>query len=445
MDDFLAESLNTILPTQHNVELTDMVDSMTPMMHGDVSNVVVHTTTGDDPYHIMTLDHDGAKEVHVFKNMTDIGRLGGPQSAMPLLSTAISFAKPHLDAGGTVRLLAHPDAKDSYGKLLALHRDAKNYNITPLEGHIGPDWTEKSGWSITAKEPAKSRLNEFLEANRDILTDVILEEVHPQIEAAAKGAYTPSRLANVSKTIRNLLKTGADTGLQDSKPKKGSSRAVYFPTEPAHVTIDGAQTNMPHVMKVAFHGTLDSHTEDKKDHGLLGESQNRHEVGASQDYATLKKNPDGSFRHNPEGFLPPLLSKSDNHEYISVGRVEPLKSGEFRSLTKNEDFPKGISHKEFYDAVNKNWQESNGQNHYSSISEEKLEKVSEHPLVNRAIDFSLGTDTHPADFNPRNLGVWTHPVTGEKHIVASDAGFSRFVAKRYHDARMNQMRKQRGY
>jgi hypothetical protein len=241
------------------------------------------------------------------------------------------------------------------------------------------------------------------------------------------------------------LKTGADTGLQDSKPKKGSSRAVYFPTEPANVTIDGTQTTMPHVMKVAFHGALDSHTPDKTEHGLLGESQNSHEVGASHDYATLKKNPDGSFRHNPEGFLPPLLSSSDKHEYISVGRVEPLKTGDFRSLTKNEEFPKGISHQEFFDAVNKHWQESNGQRHYSSISEEKLEHVSEHPLVNRAIDFSLGTDTHPDDFNKRNLGVWAHPVTGEKHIVASDAGFSRFVAKRYQDARKNQMRKQRGY
>jgi hypothetical protein len=445
MDDFLAESLNTILPTQHNDELTDMVSSMTPMMHGDVSNVVVHTTTGDDPYHIMTLDHDGAKEVHVFKNMTDMGLVGGTKSAMPLLSTAISFVKPHLATGGTVRLLAHPDMKESYSKMLALHRDAKNYNITPLEGQIGPDWTEKSGWSITAKEPAKSRLNEFLEANRDILDGVLVEEVHPQIEAAAQGAYTPSRLANVSKTIRNLLKTGADTGLQDSKPKKGSSRAVYFPTEPANVTIDGTQTTIPHVMKVAFHGALDSHTPDKTEHGLLGESQNRHEVGASNDYATLKKNPDGSFRHNPEGFLPPLLSSSDKHEYISVGRVEPLKSGDFRSLTKNEEFPKGISHQEFFDAVNKHWQESNGQRHYSSISEEKLEHVSEHPLVNRAIDFSLGTDTHPGDFNKRNLGVWTHPVTGEKQIVASDAGFSRFVAQRYQNARKNQMRKQRGY
>ena len=442
MDDFLAESLNTVLPTAPNKELTDMVSSMTPMMHGDVKNVEIHTTQDDDPHHIMMLDHDGVKEVHVFKNMTDVGRVGGKKSAMKLLSTAVNFVKPHLESGGSVRILAHPDMKDSYAKMLSLHRDAKNYSITPIENHVGPDWQEKSGWLVT-KLSKPSRLMEFLEANRDLLTNVILEEVHPDIEKAAEGSYTPNRLKNIGSTIRRLLANGEDTGLQDSKPKKGSSRAVYFPKEPAKVTIDGHETPMPHVMKVAFHGSLDKHTTDGE--GLLGESQNSHEIGMSQDYATLRENHDGSFRHNPEGFLHPLISASKNHEYISVGRVEPLKSGEFRNLTKTKEFPKGISHDEFYHAVNKNWKESNGQKHYSGMSDEHLDKVSEHPLVNRAIDFSLNSDTDPGDFNKRNMGVWTHPVTGEKQIVASDAGFSRQVARRYQAARKNQTRKVRGY
>ena len=34
-----------------------------------------------------------------------------------------------------------------------------------------------------------------------------------------------------------------------------------------------------------------------------------------------------------------------------------------------------------------------------------------------------------------NMGVWTHPVSGEQHIVARDHGFNEDVMKAYKEAR----------
>lgn len=282
-------------------------------------------------------------------------------------------------------------------------------------------------------------LNEFLEANKDILTNAILEEVHPDIIAAASGTWSKGRLANVSRTIRNLLKSGADTGLTDDKPKKGSSRAVFIPKEHADVKIDGHQVKIPHVLKVAFHGTLDSHTTDG--YGLLGESQNEHEVGVSNHFSMLRPIGQGEYETNHEGFLPPLLDHGENHEWMSVGKVSKIGAGDFRNLTKTEDFPKGISHNEFYHSLNHHWYQSNGASYWGgSHTKERLDKLGDHPLVDRAFRFCLDTDTRPEDFYKGNMGIWEHPVTGEKHIVTSDAGFSKHVARRYQDARKNQSR-----
>jgi len=41
----------------------------------------------------------------------------------------------------------------------------------------------------------------------------------------------------------------------------------------------------------------------------------------------------------------------------------------------------------------------------------------------------------PHDYgNIKNLGAWTHPGTGQKHIVARDHGFSENVMKAYRRA-----------
>ena len=63
----------------------------------------------------------------------------------------------------------------------------------------------------------------------------------------------------------------------------------------------------------------------------------------------------------------------------------------------------------------------------------------------KAISFTLDTTTHPADFAKRNMGVWSHPVSGGKHIVLSDYGASEDVLKEYRKAQIKHMQSSRNY
>jgi hypothetical protein len=179
---------------------------------------------------------------------------------------------------------------------------------------------------------------------------------------------------------------------------------------------------------------------------LLGEHQNLVEADnySAQHHSILRPTHDDAkgnnthFETNTEsGVLPPLLGSHPEGQHIHVGRVAKLGPGEFRGLTKTEGFPKGISHTEFYDAINEHYYAAHGQKHYGTTPQSRIEKVQEHPLVEKFHNFIASTGGHPGDYNPRNLGTWTHPHTGEKHIVASDYGFSTEVAKHYDQARGN--------
>ena len=89
---------------------------------------------------------------------------------------------------------------------------------------------------------------------------VVTEELHPDVKAAMDDKITQSTQKNsqVVKTIHRLLNTGQNPGI-DAKPHRGSSRAVYFHTEPMSIKLDGKEANLPAVSKIAFPGKLDSY------------------------------------------------------------------------------------------------------------------------------------------------------------------------------------------
>lgn len=268
-------------------------------------------------------------------------------------------------------------------------------------------------------------------------------EIHPDIMAAAGANFSKHyRFSHVTKTMRGLVKKGLPTGMANDKPAKGSSRAVFFPEEDHKVKIDGQEHAVPHVVKIAFSGTLDKHL--PHDHPLLGQMQNEHESSVSFHHSVLKRIGHNEFETNDDGFLPPHFDNHDDHHWMQVGKIEKIDTKGFKEATKTDDFPKGITHKQFYSAVNHEWEASNGRTAWMPKDKDH-EKLCEHPLVNRAINFCLNTDTHPGDFVARNMGVWHNPATGQKHIVAADAGFSKTVAKAYQTARQNAARKARGW
>lgn len=273
---------------------------------------------------------------------------------------------------------------------------------------------------------------------------VINEEIHDEIKNIIHSDTMSSKYKNhqIAKTARDLLAKGVDSGLEDSKPKKGSSRAVYFPSEPKKIILDGKEAHMPTALKIAFPGKLDPYTGN---HELLGEMQNRVEADrfARDHYGIIRQDDNGHFETNHDrGILAPVVSAhgddgNDKHHWIEMGKISKIGSGDFRRLTKTSEFPKGISHQEFYDAVNREHSHAHGGSHYSEYDDEHLDKVVDHPLVEKAINVSYDTGMHPGDLHKTNLGIWKHPHTGEEHIVISDYGFSKDIAKEYTNARRN--------
>lgn len=272
---------------------------------------------------------------------------------------------------------------------------------------------------------------------------VLSESMHEKLRSIIESEVNPRRKLNIlTGTVRQMVKNGEDTGLESDKPKKGSSRAVFFPKEPKHITIDDQPAQVHSVVKVAFPGALDAHTGDES---LLGEHQNRMESDnyLNRTYGVLHEDSEksGSFHYNENGVLPPHFGAHEDHHWLEMGRVSKLNAKDFKEATKTPEFPKGITHDDFFHAVGSHYAESNGRKYPYMVNE----SLQDHPLVQRFNYLSGDADIHPADFVKQNMGIWTHPITGKKHIVASDFGNSTSISKLYSTARDKLAKRSRGY
>lgn len=267
---------------------------------------------------------------------------------------------------------------------------------------------------------------------------MIDEELHPDLQAELESPQGKTRLPRFAKKVRTMIKSGQDTGLQDDKPKKGSSRAVFFPKAPHPVHVDGKPVQIPTVVKIAFHGQLDHFN---KSGMLLGEHQNLTERDpfSQQHYSILSPTdkPHHYTTNHERGILAPVFDSHVDGHYLHMARIRPLKKGEFRELTKTPEFPKGISHTDMYHTLMHHHEEAHGR-HYPFMSPD-VDKFTEHPLINKMLDFVQTAGQHPGDYATRNMGVFDHP-DGSRHIVVSDYGFSHSVAQEYNNARKNLVR-----
>lgn len=265
---------------------------------------------------------------------------------------------------------------------------------------------------------------------------LITEEIHPDVQNIMNSSeiQPKDKLKHVVKKVREMISNGQDTGLESDKPKKGSSRAVFFPKEHKEITVDGAKTKTPTAVKIAFNGQLDKyHGEDT----LLGEDQNR----AESDY--FINNQYGVFRHergeyhtNENPVLAPVFDSHEDHHHIEMGRIEKFNTKDMANATKTKEFPKGLSLHDVTDTMEYHHRMAHGSNHY----DEKLERISQHPYMENMIDMMHNSGMHPGDIAPRNMGIYVHPVTGKRHPVMCDWGFNSDIEKKYTKAR----RKMRG-
>jgi len=289
---------------------------------------------------------------------------------------------------------------------------------------------------------------------------VIIEELHPHLKnildtpgetddeyssRISKNPYSSvdpvsAKHTKFTQKVRELIKGGHDTGLQSDKPKKGSSRAVHFLNEGKDVTIDGVKTKVPSVLKIAFNGQLDKYKTNGE--RLLGEHQNEVESdGYIQDqHSILRQNSDESYSTNEHGVVAPVLSHHPDHHYLEMGQVRPMKSGEFQELTKTSTHPKGLSFAKMKQVLEKEHADAYGLNHYPThkISDEEHDHILQHPFTQGVQDLIYNVGFHPGDLSPRNVGVFTHPVTGKLYPTIADYGYTNTVGEEYQKRRKRQ-------
>jgi hypothetical protein len=234
------------------------------------------------------------------------------------------------------------------------------------------------------------------------------EKAHQNILGALK-AKSPQVLDKVLKA-RDALPDGG--GLEkDQQPRKGSSRAVLYAKNDHVAKVDGKVVSMKGIVKMAH----DDHHDIK-----VGQDQNRVEASvAIQKHATLVRDKKGGFKTNKNGVVPPVFKHGNNHTFIHAGHAEDTSYDEIQHLTKTADHPNGLSLGQLDSA-----------SHPTRQSYRKSDPIYKHPLVKKLKKFRK--ETGVSDFHSGNIGVWTHPHTGEKHLVIRDAGFNQSVANKHY-------------
>ena len=211
----------------------------------------------------------------------------------------------------------------------------------------------------------------------------LYEEVHTEIMDILDGQYPAKNKLNLmAKTVRNLISKGVDTGLEDDKPKRGSSRAVYLPKDKKPITLDGIKTSLPTAIKIAFHGALDDDTGSNQ---LLGEHQNKHEADSMHLYhSIIKPDSNNNYTTNTDGVIAPILSYHPEHHWIEMPKVTDLKKSKFKELTKSKELPNGMDYDKFSKVIMNDYDMSVGKRpRYAKDSDH--DKYIEHSLTSNAL------------------------------------------------------------
>lgn len=281
---------------------------------------------------------------------------------------------------------------------------------------------------------------------KQFLKYIIFEALHPELQTIVQAPTSPrsvSKKTQLANKIRELTERGEKTGIEGNMPS-GSSRAYLKHDEDHNIVVDGKPTTIPTGMKIAIKSPLDRYHDRVSNDGMsLGQMQMKAENG---DYYVDKAHrvlteDNGQYYTNDEGIFPPLIDHDDNnHEWSHVGHVDKITGPQFKKLTKLPDYPKGITHSDFYETLERFHNRNNGRYWKQSKSrEDELDHIEKHPLVQNFIEYHGNTGNPPHDYRQLgNLGKWKHPITGKEYIVARDSGFSGDVAEAYKKARQKQ-------
>lgn len=281
----------------------------------------------------------------------------------------------------------------------------------------------------------------------DFINALIVENLHPEIQSIVQQNAPSHRRKQtlLANKIKELSQRGESTGIEGNMPK-GSSRAYMKHEEPHQITLDGKPASIPVGTKVAIRASLDKHHNHPE--GMsLGQMQMQKENAdwyVNSAHRVLREDSDkgkGHYQTNEEGgIFPPLIEHDhENHNWSTIGHCRDIKKKEFETLTKNKEYPKGISHSDFCLALERFHDRNNGRYwEQHPETERELNHVTDHPLVQKFIDYHGNTAAPPHDYRQlKNMGVFEHP-DGRKMIVARDHGFDNEVQSAYRSARQRQ-------
>lgn len=249
----------------------------------------------------------------------------------------------------------------------------------------------------------------------------LYEDLHHELINILNSDVDINKKKNLfSNKATELIDKGIDIGLKNKRAKLGSSRAVYFPNSDKSIEIDGKNSKIKSVVKLAFKSKIDR----KNDNILLGQMQNVNEMNPHiiNKFSILTKDKKNKYYTNHEHpILAPLLDNHNRGDWVEMAHVDKMTESDFRKLTKNKDFPDGIEHSE--------WQNLMIDHAYNENP--KYNELEKHPFVKSSLELLKISHLEPNDLSIRNMGIFTHPVTKKKYPVISDYGLDEKVANEY--------------
>jgi len=296
------------------------------------------------------------------------------------------------------------------------------------------------------------------------------KELHPELQQVLDSSLPPTKKRNsFLQKIKKIESDGEETGLVGKKPK-GSSRMVVFHKEPREIVLDGVRTQLPTITKIAHtskntRGSLESYIPYHfHENSSFGTMQNQHEgdsvmhkmhsvlrpiTSIPDPYPQKRFHGHGfediseikPFEFNRDGVLAPMIDQDTaNHSWLQMGHVKDIDKNRFKALTITKEFPKGITHDEFYSAMNREHYAAKGHDIDHGHNNNRIDDiVDSHPFAQNVLSYMADSGTHPGDFFIGNLGEWKHPVTGQSHLVIRDAGGSSDILNLYLEARKRRL------
>lgn len=251
------------------------------------------------------------------------------------------------------------------------------------------------------------------------MTSPLLEALHSSLQHILDNSTNKEVFDKFDQRNDLLNDNSINSGIENN-PDKGSSRTVFHVKEPKEITIDGKNTVLPTVIKIAKEHPIDEFNDTGKP---LGVHQNEREANdsfiAKHSILTPTKN---GYVTNKEGVFAPVLGTDINHNHVEMGKVAPFNHEDFDRYTH------GLHH---YGMVRVIQAEMNKDDYVKKSMGSSYNSILNHPFTQKVLKAAKDTNMSANDIGAGNWGIFVHPITKEHIPVISDYGMSPEIENHY--------------